>query len=36
MNAGADPNILDKDKISAIGLAIRDNKDDVAMKLLEY
>ena len=34
LNFGADPNILDKDKFSALGLAVRENHEEVAMWLL--
>lgn len=33
---GADPNIYDKDKFAALGLAIREGNDDIASLLLDY
>ena len=32
---GANPNILDKDKFTALGLAVRENHDRIALLLLE-
>lgn len=34
LNFGANPNILDKDRFSALGLAVRENNDEIAMLLL--
>ena len=34
LNFGANPNILDKDKFSALGLAVRENHEDIALCLL--
>ena len=33
---GANPNIIDKDKFSALGLAVRENHDTIAMWLLNW
>lgn len=35
LNNGADPNLPDKDKFAALGLAIREGNDNIAMLLLE-
>ena len=35
LDFGADPNILDKDRFTALGLAVREGHDDIALALLQ-